>query len=278
MEKISNYLIEFCFDAKALTFSVQSLLFPHARLEQAKFAIDVLEKGASNFKYIEDNLQIEEHVETPHGLCTLLTASYLNQRFKLRATIKFALPEELPFLFQRVQLENRGKKTVHPSRFLFAKVEKGKLNLSEYRTEQTAFFSNGWQSWSPSGVWQYGQKQTRSRLTGLATPMLYNDGTPVTKKASHFSSDMFAAVLDHSSKTGLLVGFLSQKEQFGSLETILHPQPELKVWANCDQIDLLPGASLESDWLAWQFFDMTAPQPFEAYLELVAKENQVSPA
>lgn len=277
MEKISNYLIEFCFDAKALTFSVQSLLFPHARIEKAKFAIDVLEKGASNFKYIEDSLQIEEHVETPHGLCTLLTASYLNQRFKLRATIEFALPEELPFLFQRVQLENRGKKTVHPSRFLFAKVEKGKLNLSEYRTEQTAFFSNGWQSWSPSGVWQYGQKQTRSRLTGLATPMLYNDGTPVTKKGSHFSSDMFAAVLDHSSKTGLLVGFLSQKEQFGSMETILHPQPELKVWANCDQIDLLPGANLESDWLAWHYFEMTTPQPFEAYLKLVARENQVRP-
>ncbi len=140
MEKISNYLIEFCFDAKALTFSIQSLLFPHARLEQAKFAIDILEKGASNFKYIEDSLQIEENVETPHGSCTVLSASYLNRKYDLRATVEFALPEELPFLFQRVQLENRGKKTVHPRRFLFARVDKGKLKLSEHRSEQTAFF------------------------------------------------------------------------------------------------------------------------------------------
>ena len=277
MEKISNASIEFSFDPKSRNFSIQSHIFPHACLTKAKFAFDILEKDASVFKYEEDSLHIKEKSETPHGLCTLLTASYLNQKHKLHATIEFALPEELPFLFQRVQLENRGKKTVHPSRFLLAKVEKGKLSLSEHRTEQTAFFSNGWQSWSPTGVWRYGQKQTRSRLTGLATPMLYNDGTPVTKKPSHFSSDMFAALLDHSSKTGLLVGFLSQKEQFGSMETILHPQPELKVWANCDQIDLLPGASLESDWLAWHYFEMTTPQPFEAYLKLVARENQVRP-
>ncbi len=88
---------------------------------------------------------------------------------------------------------------------------------------------------------------------------------------------MFAAILDHASKTGLLAGFLAQKEQFGSLETILHPQPELKVWANCDQIDLLPGANLESDWLAWHYFEMTTPQPFEAYLKLVARETRSDP-
>ena len=181
MEKISNASIEFAFDPKSRTFSIQSHIFPHACLTKAKFAFDILENEASVFKYEEDSLHIKEKSETPHGICTLITASYLNQKYKLRATVEFTLPEELPFLFQRVQLENRGKKTVHPSRFGLAKVEKGKLSLSEHRTEQTAFFSNGWQSWSPTGVWRYGQKQTRSRLTGLATPMLYNDGTPITK-------------------------------------------------------------------------------------------------
>jgi len=86
---------------------------------------------------------------------------------------------------------------------------------------------------------------------------------------------MFAALLDHDAPAGLICGFLSQKQQFGSLLTTLHPQPDLQVWANCDQIDLAPGQTLESDWFAWQFFDTLEPKPFDAYFTAVAAENQV---
>ena len=140
---------------------------------------------------------------------------------------------------------------------------------------RTAFYSNGWQSWSPNGTWQYGQRQNRSKLGPLSQPMLYSAGTPITKSKSTFSSDMFAALLDHDAETGLICGFLSQKEQFGSLTSTLHPEPDLQVWANCDEIELAPGKTLQSDWLAWQFFDIHDPQPFSVYFQAVAQENQV---
>jgi hypothetical protein len=158
---------------------------------------------------------------------------------------------------------------------LFSNLQAGEIHFSNEKAKETGFYSNGWQSWSPSGTYQHGQRQKTSRLGAFSHPMLYNTGTPIPRQESSFSSDMFAALLDHNAKAGLLCGFLSQKEQFGSLSSTLHPTPNLKVWANCDEVEVFPGMTLESDWLAWQFFDSHSPQPFAVYFEGVACENEV---
>lgn len=277
MYRMANPWLTFDFEPEKRYFSIESLCFPQTSLKKAQFSFEVSGIKTHGFVLEKNSLGFEKEVQTPHGVCQTMQATYVNPTYNLRASVTFAVSSHLPFLFQKISLTNLGSQTVHPKQFTFATVKAGDLSFSDQASIKTAFFSNGWQSWSPSGVWQYGQKQTRSRLVGLSTPMLYNVGTPVTRKPSHFSSDMFAAVLDHQAQCGLIAGFLSQKEQFGSLEARLHPQPELKVWANCDQIDLLPRSSLESDWSVWQFFDTASPQPFESYLQAVARENKVRP-
>ena len=214
-------------------------------------------------------------LESSQGTLESLTLHYLDQNSGIALDVDFGMPHDLPFLFQRMRVLNNSDKIIQPKSFLFSSVRNGDIHFSSEKPVQTAFYSNGWQSWSPSGTYQFGQRQNYSRLGVFSHPMLYNTGTPIRRQRSTFSSDMFAALLDHDAKVGLICGFLSQKEQFGSLTSTLHPEPDLKVWANCDEIDLLPGATLQSDWLAWQFIDSQNPQPFEAYFAAMAGENQV---
>lgn len=277
MPKLSNSFLTFDLDPESRTFTLKSSIFPQARIDKAEFAIELVKNSPTDFGFKPDSLVLERRTDARLGNLALLSLDYIDQTRGLLAKVEFAMPSGKPFLYQRLSVKNLGAKKVNPERFRFASIERSQLQFGDRSASQTSFFSNGWQSWSPTGVWHYGDKQVRSNLIGLSTPMLYNTGTPITRKASHFSSDMFAAVLDQQVQVGLLFGFLSQREQFGSVEAKLHPEPELSVWANCDQIELLPGSTLESDWLAWQFFDTASAHPFEPYLQMVAVENEIRP-
>lgn len=265
MNTLENSMITFSVDQQSKSFSFFSSSFNGAKLDRASFNLELLTaKGKAEFSFTS-----QEQTENSISL------TYHDHSQKLELSVVFSLLPEKAFLFQKMILKNQGDETVIVRRFLFSQVSEGNLHFSENQAVQTAFYSNGWQSWSPSGTWQAGQKQVRSRLKPFAHPMIYNPGTPLTKAESEFSSDMFAAILDHQAQVGLIVGFLSQKEQFGSILSTLHPEPDLKIWANCDDLQLMPGKTLQSDSLVWQFFDTQNPEPFKAYFEAVSAENQV---
>ncbi|MBP7213273.1 MAG: alpha-galactosidase [Anaerolineaceae bacterium] len=266
MNTLANSSINFSVDPHSKTFSLFSSTFNNAKLEKATFDLELLtDNGKAEFSFTS-----QEQTENSISL------TYHDRFQSLELTVVFSLLPEKDFLFQKMSLKNHGDETVTVKRFFFSRLQAGKLHFSENQAVQTAFYSNGWQSWSPSGSWQAGQKQIRSRLKPFAHPMIYNPGTPLSKAESEFSSDMFAAILDHQARVGLIVGFLSQKEQFGSIVSTLHPEPDLQIWANCDDLQLLPGKQLQSDTSVWQFFDTLNPEPFKAYFEAVSAENQVS--
>lgn len=273
MIALSNPWLQSSIYPEQLAFSLNSSQFAGAKIERSRFG---LELGSSKsidlvFKSVHEDLEDQ----SIHGALKVLSLLYLEQKTGLELSVVFGMPLDKPFLFQRMRLENKSDKILYPKKFIFADVQAGGLIFSNQEPFKTAFYSNGWQSWSPTGTWQYGQRQNRSKLGPLSHPMLYNAGTPITKSKSAFSSDMFAALIDQDAETGLICGFLSQKEQFGSLTSTLHPEPDLQVWANCDEIELAAGESLQSDWLAWQFFDIHDPKPFSVYFQAVAQENQV---
>lgn len=277
MNRLENPFLLFECDPETQSFALRSRENPEAEIIKAGFDLELAKNRLVKLMLEPGSLKTDLRSDPHKGELSVLSASYRDPAGWLRLKIEFALCPDQPFLYQRLSLTNIGRQSVQPERVIFGRIEEGDLRFSKAASHQTAFFSNGWQSWSPSGTWQYGETQARSRLTGLSTPMLYYAGTPQPGKASHFSSDMFAAVLDRQANSGLLLGFLSQKQQFGSLTCVLHPQAELAVWANCDQIELLPEACLTSDWLVWQFFEPARPRPFTEYLRTVAKENQIHP-
>ncbi len=274
MTRLTNTWLDFVIDPEAGSFFLDSLRFPGASLKSARYNLGFATEGDHPVVKL-DSINREQREDPRHGTLDVISAIYKAEKVDLEWLVEFALPADQPFLLQRMEIRNHADQVFHPDKMTFATLQAGELHFSANRPEKTAFYSNGWQSWSPSGAWQYGEKQPRSWLKGLSHPMLYNTGTPIPQKPSEFSSDMFGAIIDHDVKVGLICGFLSQKEQFSSLISTLHPEPDLQVWANADAIELRPGATLSTDWLAWQFFASSDPEPFKVYFQAVARENDV---
>lgn len=274
MTRLTNAWLDFVLDPEAGVFFLESLHFPGASLRSARYNLSFSSSAAHPTVKLE-SINQEARQDPKHGVLEVVSALYRADGVDLEWLVEFAMPVDQPLLLQRMQIHNHSAQNFFPDKMTFAVLRAGEQQFSEKRPEKTAFYSNGWQSWSPSNTWQYGEKQPRSWLKGLSHPMLYNTGTPITRRNSEFSSDMFGAIIDHDARTGLICGFLSQREQFGSLLSSLHPEPDLQVWANADRIELRPGGILSSDWLAWQFFDSMDPKPFSTYFEAVARENDV---
>lgn len=190
--------------------------------------------------------------------------------------LSFALMQDKPLGLMQMGIKNLTSLPVNLERLTLMDLRTGGVRLNSHGCDP-AFYSNGWQSWSPTATYRQGQKQQRSKFGFLSEPMILNKGTTITRQANHFSSDMFGALVDLSSRQGLLVGFLSQKQHFGSLETRFIPQPTLKVWANGDMVQLLPDHSIFTDWLCFGFLDIDAPKPFQHYFQAVNLENEVIP-
>jgi alpha-galactosidase len=85
---------------------------------------------------------------------------------------------------------------------------------------------------------------------------------------------MYGVLGEQNTRNGLLVGFLSQKLHFGSVETwIGGPPSALRLWANGDHARLDPGKRMETDWACLHFLHLDAPDPLAPYLEAVAREH-----
>jgi alpha-galactosidase len=86
---------------------------------------------------------------------------------------------------------------------------------------------------------------------------------------------MFGVLGDRHHRTGILAGFLSQREHFGSLETWLDDPlyPALRLWANGDQAHVEPGAEVCTDWACIQFVNLDAPDPLDQYFAAAAREH-----
>ena len=56
-----------------------------------------------------------------------------------------------------------------------------------------------------------------SKLGGLQNPMINNPGTPLPKKRGNSAATCSQWLVTGKHGTGFVLGFLSQKEQFGSI-------------------------------------------------------------
>jgi alpha-galactosidase len=136
------------------------------------------------------------------------------------------------------------------------------------------FYSNGWQAWNYAGVIGVEDRFPRSRLGPLHLPVQLNAGTPRPKKRGHAISDMFGILGDRCGKGGLIAGFLTQRQAFGTLECWLRPPtPWLRMWMGLDAVRLDPGQSYSTDTAWLSLVDLECADPLEAYLNAVASAN-----
>jgi alpha-galactosidase len=162
----------------------------------------------------------------------------------------------------------------HGSMAFPAEAEKGAGVRFPSAEPDLAFYANGWQSWSYSGLIEATQSMPGTRLGPIRRTMVDRPGKIPPRGQGRVDSDMFAVLLDRLNPIGVLAGFLSQREAFGSVASSMKREiPSLQLGLNLDRARLDPGESFRSDWACLNFINTLSEDPLSAYLEMVAQEN-----
>lgn len=240
-----------------------------------------------------------ELVGSPHGFLQQLTIHIGAEKDLLHFVLRLALPRERPLLLWQLQIENRGLHPVHidqiqmlsagffyPGRLgLAGKVDfapgskkagaaSRKSPGATLQARNMAFFSNGWQSYSYTGVLGQHERLPRTRLGPLRAPVSANPYTPHSRRRGRFASDMFGVLGDQGSRVGILAGFLSQQAHFGSVETWISATPvAMRLVAHGDGACLDPGSAMQTDWACLQVLHLDSGDPLGEYIEAVARQH-----
>ena len=174
----------------------------------------------------------------------------------------------------KLAVYNQGRKPAVIHRLdMLRQADNRQVEFTANRAANPAFFENGWQSWSYSAAYSARQKAPRTIMGGLFPGMWTADGTPTPRRRGYFGSDFFGVLADRTGQSGCVVGFLSQRQMFGTITAQLAGATRLAMWANGSGVVLPPGAGLETDSAVMGMLDLDQPDPLGVYLEAVAHEN-----
>ena len=200
----------------------------------------------------------------------------------LATRILFGLPEFSPFLIWKVEIQDLGDSPLNIDQIDMLTIGRaGEVNQGSLffpgmeKIDHLAFHSQGWQSWSWTATYGVHEGERRSRLKWIQSPLYANPGTPQPRQPRDYAADFYGILGDRSQRTALLAGFLSQREQFGTIKVDINEHPNLAVWANCDQVRLDAGASLSTDWAVLMPFHVDVPEELDVFFKAAAKENAV---
>ncbi|MBI5712876.1 MAG: alpha-galactosidase [Chloroflexi bacterium] len=215
--------------------------------------------------------------DSAHGELKTITARIKSGIESLAITVEFALPTQHPFLLITIRVQNVGSKPFRVSRLnsLFA----GPLHRSgavrlDTESSPLTFFSNGWQSWSYAGTLNAKQTQPYTNLGIFQSPVNHNSSTPRSEFRSQFSGDMFGVLSAPQKRNAIIAGFISQREQFGSVDVVTDSlNPSLRLRAQCDDVVVPPNGELITDAAYVQLIAGYDDDPLRDYAEAVAREN-----
>ncbi len=215
----------------------------------------------------------------PHGRTEQISYLTAINADGLEVVLHFGIVLETPLVMWKVEVTNKGSFTVNFERIDLLEVNEGDggsvQSPDALTSDDLGFYSNGWQSWSPSGWYSGNERMRLSRLGRLQNPMISNPGTPLPRKRGQFSSDMFGVIGDRKARSGFVLGFLSQVEQFGSIYADFNKPSKLEMWANCDDVRLDAGKTIKTDWAVYNPILLDHRDPLDKYLEAAARQNYV---
>ena len=138
-------------------------------------------------------------------------------------------------------------------------------------------FVNGWNAWSFTGAVQQGSRPPSPGLPAVFCAAFHHGAGPAEFDRGNnkeLYSEMFALLSDKSRGTGLLLGFLTQHQQFGAFsfdETF----EEVGAHCRCDGQLLKEGMGLRSDWC---MIELQATVPEEPLQSFMAQSGEVNRA
>lgn len=192
--------------------------------------------------------------------------------------IIFAMPRRKPFFLWKIEFGNHGSSPIvlkdivlfsvnggHPSGISFTRSERSRL----------AFYSNGWQSWSRTAVYGEDEVMWQTNVRLFQGPQWINRKTPTPRRKGHYASDFFAVIGDRESRLGWVLGFLSQRRQFGVITAALGKRREIQMFADGDDILMPPGMKVETDWAIAAPVRVDDRDPLGEFIDAVARENDI---
>jgi alpha-galactosidase len=226
-----------------------------------------------------EGVQVSEHVQNgEQGAVKAVRCIVPCHENGINYEVTFGVAEEYPLVLWKVKVLNQSDTPIYMDRIEMMNVDavKSKARFAQAKTaSELGFYHNGWQSWSPVG-WVAGDgRMPQTHLGGLQAPMIYNTGTPAPGGKGQFSSDFFAAVGDRTARKGFALGFLAQKQHFGSIAADFRGGLKLRLWANGDGARVDVGACMETDWAVFNPILLDHREPLEKYFEAVARENHI---
>jgi alpha-galactosidase len=260
-----------------------SIRFPQTdaiSIQDARIQATYAQYGKTYRVNTDDGLAVKqaELLELDPRVSAAVQVGY-DPRGILLTAVYTVLPDD-PFLRIRLLLENRGANSVDVLSLdpFIAGTQairsfKPTAMVMQPSGAPLNWFSNSWQSWPQSRTYLSGQKPLGTGIALFQGPDWFNAETPRPRQAGHYSGDFFGVLAHPQSRAALLAGFLSQKEQFGTLECWTRGDPSLRVWANGDSARLDPGTTFTTDEFVLGLLDMDDPDPLGVYLDAVAKEN-----
>ena len=262
------------------SFSIFSQLEKYPVLINSKMAVSGRLISGKKFSF-EILLYKSTIPESPHlSKSTELIFKGKDERLKIGWEAEFMLGANQPIVLWRLAISNFSEASILLEKIDLLKPANemaSNIKTSKREEEQDLrFFSNGWQSWSYSGVYSRDQRMGRSRMGFLQEPMVLNPGTPTFRRKGLFSSDFFGVVGDIRSHKGVVLGFLSQKQHFGTILANLEKTPQIQIWANGDNARLQTRATITTDWAVYNICNLDDPQPLSSYLGAVAEEHEIS--
>jgi len=278
-----NSNFEFDFDLTQGLFHLQPASGIYPGFHAASLALDYIINGIEKIEQLKGFIQLggEQKIHDPiHGELLQVTSTCQTADSALQITTTFALLEKHPLFIWKMQIQNISSQPVYVHRIEMVRVgveeEKGsQFTFSSQKPADMAFFTNGWQSWSYAGAYNFNQRQRRSILGPFQLPQVVNPGTAYTFTRGRHTSDFFGVIADKIERKGLVLGFLSQRQHFGTLEANFDETLTARLWANGDDARLDPGASMTTDWAVITPIAIDDPDPMREYLQAVAREHEI---
>jgi alpha-galactosidase len=266
--------MKFFFDSSTGTFDFTDEQMHTFAIHHAVFSFDY---QFENEKKLELSSQMvfqqvsEEIVENEaFEKCNALTFSADSSIDGISYKLETLVPVENEAVLWRLSIVNNTSSLlcVDKISLLDCLAEKEAAFLHNGHLDDLRFFSQGWQSWSHTASYSVHDRMMSSNLGFIQKPLCYDDGTPRYKQKGKFSSDFFTVISDKNSAEGILLGFLSQKEQFGAVSLNMNALDSLQLWASADGIVLDAGKELKTDWAVFKFVNVNK-RPLDEYSKWV---------
>lgn len=283
MIDLANHFFHLAIDPQQCTFSITSQADQDIRIQNARIGVTFTRKrkicelpGASRQEFACHHGEIKE---SKHGKMQTVVLTRGFQEQNVRMQITFALPEKYPLVLWKINLQNLSSGPIRMRKFDVAAIQprsRGEIKFGTAKNAaQPAFYANGWQSWTYTATYGADEPMRRSMFTAVQGSQWYSQNIPIPRKAGLFISEFFGVAGDRSSRKGWLMGFLSQKQQFGIINADLRAKPKIKVWASADGALIKPQQSMETDWAVMTPIQVDEADPMGEFLDAVARENDV---